>query len=329
MESLEHGRNIERVSVLGLGTMGHGIAQTMASAGCQVRTFDASPDARGSLCQRIATNLRQMVAVGIIEETAINEIVGRITVCDSLTEALTGADFVTEAVIEDLKLKQELFEQIEPLVEPETILASNTSSYPMTDISARMRHAERAIVTHWFNPPHIVPVVEVVPGAKTSDETTQTVYGFLDHIGKTPVLVNQEIPGFLVNRVQCAMFREIWDLLDRKIASPEDIDRAIRGSMGLRLAALGPLAIVDYAGWDVTAGVYQNLIPHLRCDHALPERIDRLVQDQNFGAKSGQGVFKYPSESIDQSIADRDNTYLELIKLVGDAGRPDFVGKGV
>ena len=113
------------------------------------------------------------------------------------------------------------------------------------------------------------------------------------------------------------MFREILDLLDREVASPAEIDRAIRGSMGLRLAALGPLAIIDFAGLDVTSKVYQNLIPHLRSDHALPQRVAELVEAGHYGAKSGQGVFDYPSDSVDQRIAERDRTYLELVKLVG------------
>ena len=308
---------IKRVAVLGLGTMGHGIVQTMATADCQVRGYDASCDARRTLVRRIRGNLHQMVAVEIVEKESIREILGRITVCGSEAEAVDGAEFVTEAVSEDLALKRELFGRLETLVGPGTILASNTSSFPMTDVAAGMRHPERAVVTHWFNPPHIVPVVEVVPGEKTSAETAQSAYAFLEHIGKLPVRVNQEIPGFLVNRVQAAMFREIWDLLDRGIASAEEIDRAIRGSMGLRLAALGPLAITDFAGWDVTARVYQNLIPHQRRDTELPNRIQQLIAEGHYGVKSGRGVFEYPPDTVEERIADRDRTYLELVKLVG------------
>ncbi len=301
------------VAVLGLGTMGHGIAQTMAVAGCRVRGFDESLAARSNTLRRIESNLGQMVEVGIIADNTIAETLERITVCDTEQGATEGAEFVTEAVSEDLQVKQELFERLETQVADDTLLASNTSSYPMTDISARMRHPQRAIVTHWFNPPHIVPVVEVVPGEQTSAETTQTACDLLEQMGKLPVRLNQEIPGFLVNRVQNAMFREIWDLLDRGVASADQIDVAIRGSMGLRLAALGPLAIIDFAGWDITTRVFKNLIPHMRSDRELPERVADLVRDAHYGVKTGQGVFDYPGDTAERQIADR--RFLELVKL--------------
>jgi len=304
-----------QVAVLGLGTMGHGIVQTMAVAGCRVRGFDDSRTARSNTLRRIESNLRQMLEVGIIAEQTIAETLERITVCDTQQAATEGAEFVTEAVSEDLQVKQELFQRLETQVAEDTLLASNTSSYPMTDIAARMRHPQRAIVTHWFNPPHIVPVVEVVPGEQTSAETTQAACDLLEQMGKLPVRLNQEIPGFLVNRVQNAMFREIWDLLDRGVASADQIDVAIRGSMGLRLAALGPLAIIDFAGWDITTRVFQNLIPDMRSDGELPERVADLVQNAHYGVKTGQGVFDYPGDAVERQTAERDRRFLELVKL--------------
>lgn len=307
---------IQQVAVLGLGTMGHGIAQTMAVAGCQVQVYDESTNCRETLLERMHGNLLQMAAAQVVEETQIAAAMDRVTVCESETAAVTGAELVTEAIAEDLPIKQSLFQRVESLVAPSTILASNTSSFPITQIATRMQHPDRAVVTHWFNPPHIIPVVEVVPGEKTSLTTTQKIYAFLERIGKLPVHVQQEIPGFLVNRVQTAMAREIWDLLDRGVASAEQIDRAIRGSMGLRLAAIGPLAVADFAGWDVTAQVYQNLIPHQRNDSELPEAIQSLVDQKHYGAKSGQGIYEYPPESVEQQIAARDNLYLRLLRTL-------------
>ncbi len=309
-------KSIANVAVLGLGTMGHGIAQTFAIAGCQIRGYDADQQARDGLAERIRANLDQMVEAGLLDQTAIPAVLDRITVCRSESDAVGGSQFVVEAVREDLAVKQELFGRLESTVERDTIVASNTSSYRITDIATEMEYPDRAIATHWFNPPHIVPVVEVVPGQKTSMKTAQTTYDLLARAGKVPVRVNQEIPGFLVNRVQVAMFREIWDLLDRGIASAEDIDRAIRGSMGLRLAALGPLAINDFAGWDVTGKTYQNLVTDIRSDTDLPQVIQQLLDAGRLGVKAGHGIYEYPADSVPSRTADRDRTYLALVKLL-------------
>ena len=310
---------LRHTAVLGLGTMGHGIAQVMASGGCQVRAYDNSATARDSLKSRIEANLAQAANAGLANSADTQATLDRIVVCESESEALVAAEFVTEAVAEDLAVKQELFQRIEGYVDHHTILASNTSSYPMTEIAARMARPQRAIVTHWFNPPHIIPVVEVVPGASTAAATAEQAVSFLQTLGKLPVRLKQELPGFLVNRVQMAMLREVWDLLDRGVASAEDIDLALSGSMGLRLAALGPLAVCDYAGWDVCGRVYQNLVPELRADAQLPQSIQQLLDDRRFGAKAGRGVFEYPAAELGERLAQRDQTYLQLRRVVGGA----------
>jgi 3-hydroxyacyl-CoA dehydrogenase len=309
-------KQINNVAVLGLGTMGHGIAQAFATSGCTVRGYDEQEQARAALIERVRSNLEHMVAAGLVVGDSIEATLARITVCSSEADAVAEAEFVTEAVSEDLLLKQELFPQLEAFVADNTILASNTSTYPITDVAYRMRRPERAIITHWFNPPHVVPAVEVVPGEKTSEETTQTAYDLLQRIGKLAIRVRKEIPGFLVNRIQMAMIREVWDLLDRGIASAEDIDRAVRGSVGLRLAALGPLAIIDFAGWDVTSRVYENLAPDLRSDAEIPGRISQLLSDGRIGVKAGRGVYEYSPDVARERTAQRDRTYLALIKAL-------------
>ncbi len=310
--------SIETVAVLGLGTMGHGIAQTFAAAGCRVRCYDRLASARDTLAGRIRANLGKMVEAGLGDEESLRQTLARIDVFEAESSAVDGAEFVTEAVAEDLQVKRDLFARIEPAVRPQTILASNSSSFPITQIATGMRRPGRAILTHWFNPPHIVPVVEVVPGKKTADPTTRTTVELLDRIGKLPIWLKQEIPGFLVNRVQMAMYREIWDLLDRGIADADEIDRAIRGSMGFRLAAVGPLAINDFAGLDVTCRVYGNLVPDMRGDAQLPPALSKLVDEGHFGVKTGKGIYDYTPQSIEQKRAERDRRYLALIKLMRD-----------
>lgn len=307
---------IGTVAVAGLGTMGHGMAQTFAAAGCAVRCYDEIASVRDTVLDRIRINLDQMAEAGIVENDSIAQVLDRIQVFESESKTVAPAQFVVEAISEDLAAKQDWFARIESLVESQTILASNSSSFPVTESAVRMQRPERAIVTHWFNPPHIVPLVEVVPGEKTDDAVTETTVDFHRRVGKLPVQLNKEIPGFLVNRVQVAIFREIFDLLDRGIASAEDIDQAIRGSIGLRLAALGPLQIMDFAGLDVTSRTYQNLVTDIRSDTELAPVIRGLVDDGSFGVKTGKGIYDYTPESIEQKREQRDRKYLALVELL-------------
>lgn len=320
-------QSVKTVGILGLGTMGHGIAQVFAMAGFQVRCYDAEADVRDIVLDRIRDNLSRMVAAGIIANEVIEETLGRITVCADESAAVQSTEFVTEAVAEELQVKQDLLARIESDVSPDTILASNSSSFMITQSSVKMIRPERAVITHWFNPPHILPVVEVVPGEKTSEETTTTTSHLLRRIGKKVIRINKEIPGFLVNRVQTAMYREIWDLLDRGVASAEDIDEAICGSMGLRLAAVGPLKINDFAGIDIVMQTYKVLVSDMRGNDEVPATIERLAAAGHYGTKTGRGIYEYTAEAIREDYAKRDQRYLALVKLL--CGEPSKMADGM
>lgn len=306
---------INKVAVIGLGTMGHGIAQNFAVAGYEVYCFDQVASACSSLVARVRANLDQFEKADLLARGDADSILARIRVVATEAEAVGPADFVTEAVAEDLEVKQELFARLEENVRAETILASNSSSFPITQSSSLMKHPERAVLTHYFNPPHIVPVVEVVPGEKTSEEVTSTTQQFLLSIGKKAIRINKEIPGFLVNRVQTAMYREVWDLFDQGVASAEDIDEAIRGSMGMRLAAIGPLKINDFAGLDINVVTYKLMIEHMRGDKQVPNKLQQLVDEGNLGVKTGKGIYGYTPDSVQDEMACRDQRYLTLVKL--------------
>lgn len=307
---------LQTVAVIGLGTMGHGIAQAFAAAGYIVRCYDESPAARDSLSGRVESNLQQRIRAGMDTPESVRETLGRIAVFSSEREAVEPAGFVTEAVREDLDVKRELFARIETVASREAILASNTSSFPMTDVARDLRHPGRAVVTHWFNPPHIVPLVEVVPGERTTGRTARIAVDVLKKIGKVPVRLKKELPGFLVNRIQVAMQREVWDLLGRGVADAEDIDRAVRASIGFRLAATGPLSVRDFGGLDVSALVYRILVPEIRSDVELPDSIRKLVEEGHYGVKAGRGFHRYTPESIDQARNRRDRLFLALLKLL-------------
>ena len=307
---------IQNIAVIGLGTIGHSVVQMFATADCRVRCFDPSPAVRDGIESRIRGNFSQMVDASLFIQEDIETVLGQITICDTEKEALVGAEFVSEAASEDLELKQALFSRMEESVDVETILASNTSTHPMTHIARLMKYPDRAIVTHPFNPPHIIPVVEVVPGEKTSEKTTELATSLLRRVGKQPVRLNKELPGFLVNRIQMAMVREVWDLLDQGVATAEDIDLAVQGSLGFRLAGVGPLRVCDFAGVDLWARVFSNLASEIASTHELSSGVRRLIEKGHCGTKSGRGFFDYSGPGVlEEQVTARDRGFLEVLKL--------------
>lgn len=307
---------IQTVAVLGLGTMGHGIAQAYAAAGLRVLAYDDVAAARTSLHPRVRQNLQQFVRAGLATKRSVEPTLKRITVCDTLEQAVRDAQFVTETVREDLAAKQELLARVEGLVGPNTILASNSSTFPISASGARLRKPGRAIVTHWFNPPHIVPTVEVVPGRRTTAATTRAALALLTRVGKQAIHLRKEVPGFLLNRIQIAMNREVWSMLDQGVASVEDIDRAIRGSLGFRLAAIGPLEVADFGGLDIHARVYNNLAPEICSNTKLSPMVAKLVKAGHFGAKTGKGFYSYAPRELEARRTRRDRRFLALLKVL-------------
>jgi len=180
------------------------------------------------------------------------------------------------------------------------------------------KNKERLVVTHWFNPPHIVPMVEVVKGEWTSDETMETAYQLLEKIKKTPVKINRELPGFLVNRIQTAMVREVFDLYEKGVASAADIDKAVKGSFGFRLASIGPLLTADLGGLELWLRVCENLLPQIKSSTDPPKALQRLVSQGHLGIKSGKGFYDYALDfskaELYGAIQKRDQEFLNRLK---------------
>jgi len=310
--------DIKNIAVLGSGIMGHGIAQTFLMGGYPVMLFDISEPILATARAHIQRNLELFFRSDLIREADIEASLQRLTTTTDLEKAVSGADFIVEAAPEDLNLKQGLFEKIESFADENAVIASNTSSLMLKEIGERVKHKSRLVVTHWFNPPHIVPTVEVVKNEDTSDETADTAYGLMEKIKKSPVKINWEIPGFIVNRIQIAMVREVLNLYKKGVASAADIDRAVRGSMGFRLASIGPLLTIDLAGVKLWRSVCANLLPQIESGTTVPAALDDLVEKGNDGIKSGKGFYDYmvdfSEEDLDKTVQQRDQEFLNRLK---------------
>jgi len=309
---------INNISVIGAGIMGHGIAQSFLMGGYPVTLYDIQESILGTAKAHIEKNLGLFCEFGLIKKQDIDSSLQKLSTTIDLKHAVEGSDFIVEAAPEDLKLKQDLFEQVEFFCEKHAIIASNTSSLTLKDIGARVKNKERLVTTHWFNPPHIVPTVEVVKGAENSDETIETAYQLLEKIKKMPVKIHQELPGFLVNRIQIAMAREILDLYEKGIASAADIDRALKGSIGFRLASIGPLLTMDLAGVKLWLRVCENLLPYIQSSIDPPKALQQLASQGHDGIKSGKGFYDYALDfskaGLDEAIQKRDQEFLSRLK---------------
>jgi 3-hydroxyacyl-CoA dehydrogenase len=211
--TIESDGTIKQVAVIGAGLMGHGIAQVFARGGCSVKLYDINENVLSTSKDRIRSNLRLCVDTGFEDETVVDRVLSRIETTRNLREAVKGADFVTEAVFEDLDLKKEVFREIDAATDDNVIMASNTSGLNISEAGKAIRKSDRLLITHWFNPPHLIPVVEVLKTEATTEKTLQWTISFLREMGKEPVHILKGVPGFLVNRIQTAMFREVIGVL--------------------------------------------------------------------------------------------------------------------
>ena len=315
---------IHQIAVLGAGLMGHGIAQSFITGGYPVILYDLQESVLNSAEANIKNSLELFCGADLIQSKDIGPALDRLTCTVDLKRAVVSADLITEAIPEDLALKQDIFQRVEDLCRHEAILASNTSSLTLKDIGARVKNKQRLVTTHWFNPPQLVPTVEVVRGERTSDDTVKAAYDLLLKIRKVPVKINRELPGFLVNRIQIAMVREVLDLFEQGIASAEDIDKAIKGSIGFRLASIGPLITMDLGGLQLWLKVMENLLLRIRSATEPPETLKALVSQGHTGIRSGKGFYDYSADwgegEVEDAIRKRDREFLQRLKnLYGES----------
>jgi 3-hydroxybutyryl-CoA dehydrogenase len=280
----------QKIGVVGAGLMGHGIAYLLAAAGHTVGIYDPSKEWRESLAQRLES-ARELLG-------GDPALLARIAAYDAMKPAMAEASFVFEAAPEKLPLKQQLFAELEALVAPTTILASNSSAIPSTAIGAKLRHRDRVVGTHFWNPPHLVPLVEVIQNEQTSDDTVRRTMDLLRDAGRKPVHVKKDIPGFVGNRLQHALKREAIALVAAGVCDADTIDEVVKNGFGARMAVLGPMEQSDLVGLDLTLDIQNVLLADLDRSIAPTQFLKDKVASGKLGMRSGEGLRKWgPGEA--------------------------------
>ena len=289
---------MERIAVIGAGMMGPGIAQVFAARGHSVRVQDTAAEKLGAVRERVRANLARMAEYDLVEAGEIPRILGRIGVTSDLAAACDSAGVVVEAITENLALKQELFAELDRICPATTILCSNTSVISITEIGARAVHRERILGTHFYQPPFLVPLVEVVQTEFTAAGDMDQIVDLLSDAGKAPVRVRRDVPGFIANRMQHALWREAFALIDEGICDAATVDVAVRNSFGLRLPILGPVANADMVGLDLTLAIHDYVLPYLNASPEPSTTLRDRVAKGDLGFKTGRGFLDWTEESI-------------------------------
>jgi 3-hydroxybutyryl-CoA dehydrogenase len=308
--------DIRNIAMIGSGTMGAGMSWCFAQAGYNVKLYDVNPQQLERACTRIETIQKLFVQEDWISVEAALAARKRIATTTNMEESLTGVQYVLEAAPERLPLKQQLFVKFEECCPVDAILTTNTSGLRITDIASVCQHPERVGGMHWANPPEIVPLVEIIRGERTSDTTVDAIFKVSETLGKMPVVVNKDIPGFVSNRLQYAVLREALHLVETGVVSAQDVDRTLKCGVGFRYPWLGPLETVDLGGVDVFYGISQYLLKELSNMSAPPEFFGKLVQEGKLGIKSGQGFYDYGRVSREEVLRKRDLYFIRQLKLI-------------
>jgi 5-formyl-3-hydroxy-2-methylpyridine 4-carboxylate dehydrogenase len=265
-----------KAAVIGLGTMGPGIAATLARGGLEVTCFDVS-----------AEQLRKAQAE-----------MPTLSFETDLARAVAGADLVVEAVPERLELKHQVLRDVEKLVSAHSILASNTSGIPITRLQEAVAKKGRVVGMHWSNPPQIIPMVEVIAGAHTERAVVERARKLAADCGLIPVVVEKDVPGFVHNRLLYAILREAVSLVEKGVVSPEELDKCFKWGLGLKLAVIGPMELLDVAGLDIYQAVASYLNADLDAGREVPRYISERTKAKHLGMKTGKGIFDYTPERI-------------------------------
>lgn len=301
----ESSRPPRAVAVLGAGTMGAGISLAFARAGSAVVACTRTQRGTARAQEAITRSARQLVDRGSEPSARITEITARIKLTRSLHDLDGQTELVIESIPERLAGKQRLLAEAEIVVPPDAIIASNTSSLPLTELASALQRPERFAGFHWFNPAELVQLVEIVPAPKTSRTTVALLQRWSAALGKRAVTLARDTQGFVANRLQYALFREAYALIEAGVCAPAEVDEAVRAGLGPRWAGVGPFESMDLAGLDVHLAVARQLFPLLSTAKEPPAMLDSLVRDGALGTKSGRGILGSYAEQDVAELTDR------------------------
>lgn len=292
----------KRVAVLGAGKMGLGIAQLFATQGHEVKVIYVYDDkTRYDAREVIRGNLNVLVENEVMTKEDVPVILDRIGFVDEPEEVADFADIVFECIVEKLEVKQEYFARMDSIFPVSTILATNTSAISITEIAEKSVHKERIIGTHYWNPAYLIPLVEVIKTKYVSEQVVKETYDLLAEAGKRPVIVKKDVPGFLANRMQHALFREALSIIENDIADPQDVDDAIKYGFGMRLGICAPVEVMDMGGLDLTYNIHEYLFPHIENSTKPSKLLTDNIAKGNLGFKTGQGLMTWSKEDVEKA----------------------------
>jgi len=292
---------IENIAVIGAGMMGHGIAQIFALQGYSVVLMDVKEELLSKALEAVRSNLTLMAEKGIGRQEDIDPAISRIKTTIDMSEAANAVQFVVEAVFESLDLKQKILKELDASCPQDTILATNTSVISITEIAHKTRNRNRILGTHFWNPPYLIPLVEVIRGEETADWAMDRTYDLLKAVGKHPVRVNKDVPGFVGNRLQHALWREAISIVEQGIADASTVDECIKYGFGLRLPVLGPLENADMVGLDLTLAIHDYILKYVESSPEPSPILREKVERGELGFKTGQGFQKWSAKEADRS----------------------------
>jgi 3-hydroxybutyryl-CoA dehydrogenase len=292
--------NLKNIAVIGAGMMGHGVAQIFASRGHRVALLDVSDEILTKALENIRANLTLLSQNGIGRAEQIEPAIKRVKLTRDLKEAASSAQFIIEAISEELDLKQRLFQELDAICSPDAILTTNTSVISITEIAAKAARKDRIVGTHFWNPPYLVPLVEVIKGEETSPKVVDLTADLLRSVGKHAVKVKKDVPGFVGNRLQHALWREAISIVEQGIADPATVDEVVKKGFGIRLPVLGPLENADMVGLDLTLQIHDYILKHIERSTKPSPFLKQKVKKEELGFKTGRGFQEWTPVTMER-----------------------------